>query len=77
MHWHTAMEIIMPIDNYYTVIVNNESYHINPYEILIVRPGAIHILKAPASGRRYIFQADLSILKDINVTCNLILFFPL
>ena len=64
-HWHVPVEIIMPIDNYYTVIVNNESYHINPYEILIVRPGAIHILKAPDSGRRYIFQADLSILKDI------------
>jgi len=64
-HWHVAIEIIMPIDNYYTVNVDNESYHIKPYEILMIRPGAVHILKAPSSGRRYIFQADLSVLKDI------------
>ena len=32
-HWHTAMEILMPVENYYDVIVNDSSYHLLPGEI--------------------------------------------
>lgn len=27
-HWHTAMEVIMPVENYYDVITASNSYHI-------------------------------------------------
>lgn len=64
-HWHAPMEIIMPFENSYTAIVNNEVYELQPYEILFIGSGVIHSLSAPESGRRYIMQVDISILKDI------------
>ena len=34
-HWHTAMEIIIPIENYYDIIINNENikYLKNAFEV--------------------------------------------
>lgn len=46
-HWHTAMEILMPVENYYDVIVNDSSYHLLPGEILVIPPGELHELIAP------------------------------
>lgn len=59
-HWHTAMEIIMPVDNHYDVIVNGYTYHILPGEIFIIPPGETHELIAPESGVRFIFLFDIS-----------------
>ncbi|MBQ0027123.1 MAG: helix-turn-helix domain-containing protein [Lachnospiraceae bacterium] len=64
-HWHRPVEIIMPIDGTYSVIINNTTYNLNPNEIIMIAPGVIHILKAPPTGRRIIFQVDLSPINDI------------
>lgn len=59
-HWHNALEIIMPIENYYDVIVEDSNYHLMPEEILIIPPGNIHELLAPSFGKRFIFLFDIS-----------------
>lgn len=59
-HCHPAMEVIMPVDNYYDVVSGNSSYHLLPGEILIIPPGDIHRLIAPPSGKRFIFLFDIS-----------------
>lgn len=59
-HWHTALEIIMPVENYYDVEIGQSSYHINPGEILFIPPGEMHKLIAPGDGRRFIFLFDMS-----------------
>lgn len=59
LHWHTSLEIIMPIDNIYTVYCNNEVYVLKEGEILFISPGVLHRLTSPDSGRRYIIIADL------------------
>lgn len=59
-HWHTALEIIMPVENYYDTVSSNKKYHILPGEVLILPPGEIHYLIAPDSGKRFIFQFDIS-----------------
>ena len=59
-HWHSALEIIMPVENYYTAEVNNTEYIINPDEILIIPPGMEHELIAPPTGKRFIFLLDIS-----------------
>lgn len=64
-HWHTALEIIMPLENKYTVIHNQDTHIIEPDEIVILLPGVIHTLKAPKIGKRIIFQAELSVLNSI------------
>lgn len=57
-HWHNALEIIIPIDNYYDVEVEGISYHLRPDEILIIPPGKLHHLTAPSSGSRFIYLLD-------------------
>lgn len=65
-HWHAAMEIIAPIENYYDVIINNENYHIVPGDILIIAPGLVHQIIAPSYGKRFVFLMDISVLTKMN-----------
>ncbi|NLK21023.1 MAG: helix-turn-helix transcriptional regulator [Epulopiscium sp.] len=65
IHWHTATEIIMPLENDYTVIINKVSYALNEGDILIIPPGELHELVAPPKGVRIIFQFDFSIISQL------------
>lgn len=64
-HWHTAMEIIIPIENCYGVCAGSDSYHLVPHDILIIPPGEIHSLTAPDTGVRFIYLIDISFLNKI------------
>lgn len=59
-HWHSALEIIMPHENYYDVAYDGKTYHVAPQEIFIMPPGNMHQLIAPESGTRFIFLFDLT-----------------
>lgn len=59
-HWHTATEIIMPVDNFYTVTVSQTVYHLNVGDILVIPSGEQHELSAPSSGSRFIYLFDFS-----------------
>lgn len=62
-HWHAALEIILPINNYYDAIAGQVSYHLLPGDILVIPSGEMHRLVAPESGRRFIYMFDSSIMK--------------
>lgn len=64
-HWHMAMEVIIPIENYYDVCAGSNSYHLLPHDILIIPPGEIHTLNAPDTGVRFIYLIDISFLSKI------------
>jgi AraC-like DNA-binding protein len=76
LHWHTPLEIIMPIDNSYTVCCNNVEYTLQEGEILIINSGVLHKLSAPTWGRRYIILADLSPLYSMHEFESLISILP-
>lgn len=65
-HWHTDLEIIMPLENNYTAILDNKSFILHPEDILIIPSGEMHELVAPPSGKRLIFQVDHSIIREVN-----------
>lgn len=65
IHWHTAMEIIMPYENIYTVEIGNDKIVLSEGDIIIIPPGELHTLIAPESGSRMIMQIDYSLM------CNL------
>ena len=44
LHWHTALELIMPIRNDYTARTNGETIHVVPGDILLIPPGELHSL---------------------------------
>lgn len=64
-HWHPALEIIMPLENGYTVIVGQNEYILKPGDIFIIPAGELHHLIAPSSGTRLIFLFDVSMLTKI------------
>jgi len=64
-HWHTPIEIIMPTENDYTAIIGKERINLKVNDILFICPGVIHALESPNSGKRIIFQADISMLREI------------
>ncbi len=59
-HWHTALEIIVPVENWYDAVIDETTYHLMPGDILIIPSGELHSLKAPRTGMRYVFLLDIS-----------------
>lgn len=64
-HWHPAIEMVMPLENGYTVIVGQEEYILRPGDIFIIPAGELHHLIAPSSGMRLIYLFDFTILSKI------------
>lgn len=64
-HWHSNMEIIMPLKNCYTVELNGRSQELKEGEIALIASCAIHNLHAPDSGERIIFQPDYSLISNL------------
>lgn len=61
-HWHTGIEIIMPVENGYTVIVGEDRQELREGDIVLINSGIIHSLEAPPTGERIILQFDTALL---------------
>lgn len=75
-HWHTAIEIIMPIKNGYQVFICNNKFHLNEGDIFIINSGVLHSLKAPDTGERIILQFSDYILYSIKGMETLLTLLP-
>lgn len=64
-HWHPAIEMVIPLENTYTVVVGHESYTLSPGDIFIIPSGELHQLSAPETGSRLIYLFDISVLSRI------------
>lgn len=53
LHWHPAAEIIMPLKNNYTVVINDISYTLDEGDIFIIPPGTLHHLISPPPPPRW------------------------
>lgn len=63
MHWHNAVEILMPTENIFPVICGDREYILKETDILIIPPGELHNLKAQ-HGRRIIMLCDNAMFRD-------------
>lgn len=64
-HWHTALEIITPLEGTYTANILSETYELQPGDIFIIPAGTVHSLKAPDSGCRLIYTFELNLLSQL------------
>lgn len=62
MHWHNAVEILMPTENIFPVACSNTEYVLEENQVLIIPPGELHNLKAQ-NGRRIIMLCDNAMLE--------------
>lgn len=63
-HWHSDVEIIIPIENKYRVKIAKKVYELNEGDILVIPPGEVHELYAPEKGKRVILQFDGTLLHN-------------
>lgn len=66
LHWHNALEVIIPAENYYEVTASQQTFHVNPEEILIIPPRELHSIHAPDQGARFLYLFDISFLSMIS-----------
>lgn len=65
LHWHFAIEIIMPLRCDYHLTVNNLEISLTPGDIIWVAPGILHSIDNPMNqGDRLIILVDPSILNE-------------
>lgn len=74
-HWHSAVEIVTPIENTYTVVIHNHSYVLNPGDIIVIPSGELHELVAPEWGARFIYLFDISVISKIKGFSSVLPFF--
>lgn len=65
-HWHSALEIIMPVENTYDVIIGDEPYHLKPNDLLFIPSGTLHALISPETGARFIHLFDLTPIEKLH-----------
>ncbi len=64
-HWHTDAEMIMPVDNSYRIVIDDNIYDLKANDIIIIPPGELHQIYSPASGNRIILQFDCTLLYSL------------
>ena len=64
-HWHSPLEILMPVENIYTASIGNRTFRLEPSDILFVAPNVYHAYEAPPEGRRYFVLIDLAVVSGI------------
>lgn len=65
-HWHNDIEIIMPVENWYDAVVDEQYFHVEPGDIIIIPSGALHSLTAPDTGMRFVFLLDIASIASIH-----------
>ena len=75
-HWHTAIEIVMPVRGVYSLTYDGNRVCLEEEDILFICPGALHDFDA-CEGMRYIFQAEISAITGLtSLQSFLHLFYP-
>lgn len=64
-HWHSAMEIIVGVNEHYECIAEGVSYQINPGDIMIIPGGILHSLTPAHDCNGFVYFLSLDFLDDI------------
>lgn len=54
-HWHSAYEMIVPVEGNYLATVSGQTFELTPGDIFLIPSGEPHSLTAPPRGGRFIF----------------------
>ncbi|MBO7336771.1 MAG: helix-turn-helix transcriptional regulator [Lachnospiraceae bacterium] len=65
-HWHSDIEIIMPLKSTFNVMIDNVTHILNEGDIIIIPSGEMHTLTSPPVGERLILQVEHFILREVN-----------
>lgn len=66
LHWHYATEIIIVLEDSYTIKVRDTEYVCNAGDIMIIPAGELHELLKPETGSRLVCLFDVQVLSQLN-----------
>lgn len=66
LHWHYSVEIIVAIENIYTIRTKNSEYVLNPGDIMIIPAGELHELTSPETGSRLVCLFDYEAISQLS-----------
>lgn len=67
LHWHTGVEVVLPLENSYQVLHGNTIYDLAPNDLCFINSGAMHRLASPkGKGVRIFMQFDLTLLFNLS-----------
>lgn len=75
-HWHSGIEILMPVTKGYKVIAGKEVYALQEGDVLILNTSVLHSLEAPPVGERVILQFSASLLYSLKEMETLLALLP-
>ena len=58
-HWHSAVEMIIPVEGNYLITIRQQTYELRPGDIFLIPGGELHALRAPSRGSRFLFLLEL------------------
>lgn len=64
LHWHTPIEIIMPLEEGYSLDCSGAHFELRVNDIILIAPGVLHHIYAH-TGRRIVFLVDLKMIHNI------------
>lgn len=59
LHWHTTIELVVPIEGTYTVIADNVTYELEEGDIMIIPSGTLHSIPPAKKGCRFIYLFEM------------------
>lgn len=65
-HWHPGAEMIIPLENTYTVTTDTNEYVLKPGDMLLIPGSELHQITAPPTGRRLILLFDFAQYENIH-----------
>ncbi len=75
-HWHLPIEIIVPVENTYSVFIENQTYYLKEGDILIINSGVLHSINAEKEGVWFLVQLSLAAFEGKNLITPLSINFP-
>lgn len=69
LHWHTATEIVMPLEGAYDAVLLKKKFRLREHDILIIPSHELHSLSVPPSaenGRRFILMFEPTLLYSLS-----------
>lgn len=64
LHRHPALEVVIPVENYYKYIADGRKFHLNVGDILIIPSNVIHEVECDNEGKRFIYLFEIEFIKN-------------
>jgi len=65
MHWHTDIEIIAPMQDNYTIEINNVAYKMGEFDLVVIMPGDTHIISSKYGKPCLLLQINQSLITSL------------